>query len=100
MLTMMVIRVLGSKTGDISADQGAMMDMVFATNKEATGLSADEIRTQTADGKRLAEVIEAAGGDVTAVRAQLVEALSALPNAADLDVEQMADQWLGQGPSE
>ena len=28
------------------------------------------------------------------VRALLVEALEELPNAADLDVEQLADEWL------
>ena len=34
------------------------------------------------------------GGDVDSVRALLVETLEELPNAADLDVELLADEWL------
>jgi len=34
------------------------------------------------------------GGKVDSVRALLVEALEELPNPVDLDVEQLADEWL------
>ena len=43
----------------------------------------------------MAEIVEANGGDVEEVRQSLVEVLGELPNAADMDLEQLASQWLG-----
>ena len=62
---------------------------------EATGLTRVELRERTGTGKTLAEIIEATGGDVTAVRADLVAAFGELPNAEEQDPEAMADRWLG-----
>jgi hypothetical protein len=49
----------------------------------------------TAEGVTLAEIVESNGGDLEEVRNSLIEALSELPNAADLDNEQLASDWLG-----
>ncbi len=94
MLTGAVVRLLQTKTGEAPEPRG-LFDTVFSIVSEETGLSVEEIRSQTSEGAALAEIIETNGGDVEAVRASLVEALSELPNAADLDVEQMANDWLG-----
>ncbi len=104
MLTGMVIRLLQQKTGEVPAGGpgglGGGMDAALSAVAEATGLSIDDLRAQTAEGQTLAQIIEANGGDVAAVRAAIVTALQALPNAADMDVEQMADRLLegGGGP--
>ena len=49
---------------------------------EATGLTAQEIRQQVADGATLAEVIEANGGSVDDVVAQVVEVITERVNEA------------------
>ena len=103
MLTGMVIRLLQQKTGEMPAggpgSLGGAMDAALNAAAEATGLSVDDLRAQTAEGQTLTQVIEANGGDVATVRAAIVAALQALPNAADMDVEQMADRLLqGGGP--
>lgn len=97
MLTGMVIRLLQSKTGELPPDPRAgVMEAVMAVIAEESGLTTDEVRAQMADGKTAAEILATAGGDMTVARAKLVEALSALPNAGEIDAEQLADQWLGR----
>jgi hypothetical protein len=91
-----VVRLLGTKTGEISADRPArIFDTVFSLVSEATGRSVDEIQAQTNEGTTLAEIVAANGGDVEAVRKSLIEALGEQPELADQDFEQLADQWLG-----
>ncbi|MCA9914846.1 MAG: hypothetical protein KC496_15945, partial [Anaerolineae bacterium] len=51
--------------------RGFGMDIVSLT--DATGLTADEIRTALADGSTIAELIQANGGDVDALIANAVE---------------------------
>lgn len=98
-LTAAVIRLLETKTGEVSGNRPVRaFEVVFSVVSEATGLSPEEIRAQTAEGATLAQIVEANGADVEEVRASLIEALSELPNAADLDVEQLASQWLGLEP--
>jgi hypothetical protein len=103
MLTGMVVRLLQTKTGEAPAGGpdgmgmgGPSFDAALAAAAEATGLSADDIRAQMAEGQTLTAIIEANGGDVAAVRAALIETLSAQPQAAEMDVEQMADRILGE----
>ena len=104
MLTGMVVRLLQTKTGEAPAGGpgggmgmgGPSFDAALAAAAEATGLSADDIRAQMAEGQTLTAIIEANGGDVAAVRAALIETLSAQPQAAEMDVEQMADRMLGE----
>lgn len=103
LLTSMVVRLLQTKTGETPAGGpggggmgGPSFDAALTAAAEATGLTADDIRAQMAEGQTLAAIIEANGGDVAAVRAALVEALSAQPEAAEMDVEQMADRMLGE----
>ena len=55
----------------------------------------EEIQAQTADGATLADLVEANGSDLEAVKALLIEAFNELPNAEDLDAAQMAADWLG-----
>lgn len=92
----LAIRLLAEKTGEEIENPGAAIaDTVFGVVSEATGLSVEELRAQTAEGQTLAQIIEANGGNVEAVRTILVEALNELPNSGDLDVEQIASEWLG-----
>jgi hypothetical protein len=96
MLITAVIRTLELKTGEIPQDQALRpFDMVYDVIAEATGLSLEEIRAQAAEGVPLAEIVENNGGDLEQVRDSLIEALSELPNAADMDLEGLASDWLG-----
>lgn len=90
-----VVRLLQVKTGQVSEVRGAIGAAVTAAVAEAIGLTVEEVQAQTAAGMTLAEVVTANGEDVAAVRTAVVSALNDLPNAADLDVELLADQWLG-----
>jgi hypothetical protein len=95
-LTGAVIRLLQEKTGDIPEQTpGGLFDTVFTIVGDETGLDPQEIREQLSGGSTLAEIIEANGGDLEAVRNALIEALGQLPNADEIDAEQLADEWLG-----
>jgi hypothetical protein len=96
-MTGAVVRLLGTKTGEISADGPArIFEVGFDVISEATGLRVEDIRAQTAEGVPMAEIVEANGGDVETVYTALVKALGELPNAGDLvDIEALASQWLG-----
>ena len=95
-LTGAVVRLMQGKTGEAPADRGSLFTTIFEVIAEETGLSVDEIRASMTEGQNLAELIEDNGGDVAAVRAALIEAFNALPNAEEIDAEQLADEWLGQ----
>jgi hypothetical protein len=96
MLITAVIRTLEVKTGEISEDQATRpFDMVYSVISEATGLSLEEIRAMSTEGMTLAEIVETNGGDIEEVRNSLIEVLSELPNAAELDLEGLASDWLG-----
>jgi hypothetical protein len=92
-----VVRLLEDKTGDFSDQrlQAEVYGEAMAALSEAAGLSNEEIRTQMADGATLAEIITANGGDLDAFKASLVEIFGKLPNAAQLDLEQTAAEFLG-----
>lgn len=92
-----VIRLLQNKTGEVPENPMATIaNVVFTAVSDATGIPVEEIQVQLGEGTTLVALIEANGGEVTAVRESIIAGLSALPNAADLDVEQLADSWLGQ----
>lgn len=92
-----VIRLLQSKTGEMPENPMAgVMEAVFTAAAEATGLTVEEIQAQLGEGTTLAAVIEANGAEVTAVREAIITALNELPNAAELDVEQITNSWLGE----
>jgi hypothetical protein len=61
---------------------------------EATGLDPETLREEAASGATLAEVITAHGGDVEAVKAKLIEAMSQTPNAGEGDIEQRVSDLL------
>lgn len=61
---------------------------------EATGLDPETLREEAASGATLAEVITAHGGDVEAVKAKLIEAMSQMPNAGEGDIEQRVSDLL------
>jgi polyisoprenoid-binding protein YceI len=61
---------------------------------EATGLDPEALREEAASGATLAEIITANGGDVEAVKAELIEALSDAPGLGDQDVEQRISDLL------
>jgi hypothetical protein len=91
-----MVRLMGTKTGEISPNAPSrLFETAFEVVSQATGLSPQDIQAQTNDGTTLAEIVEANDGDIEAVHAALVEALNDLPNAANLDLEQLASQWLG-----
>jgi hypothetical protein len=96
MLISAVIRTLEMKTGEISEDQTFRpFDMVNSVITEATDLNLEEIRAMTTEGMTLAEIVESNDGDLVEVRNSLTEALNELPNAAELDLEGLASEWLG-----
>jgi hypothetical protein len=91
-----MVRLMGTKTGEISPNEPSrFFETAFEVVSEAIGLSPQDIQAQTNDGTTLAEIVEANDGDIEVVHAALVEALNELPNAANLDLEQLASQWLG-----
>ncbi len=88
-MTNSVIRLLETKTGDVTMPDGfGPMNSVITAVAEATGLSEDDVRTAAAEGQTFAEIIEANGGDVTAVTAQLIESLQDSPMLQDQDPEE------------
>jgi len=90
------VRLLRTKIGEVTTGApGGPFEIVFEAAAEATGLTVEEIEGQMTDGTTLAEILEASGADVTAVRMALIEAFAELPNADDLNLEELADQWLG-----
>lgn len=90
-----VVRLLGTRTGEVEEQPVRQFEVVFDVVAQAIGLSVEEIRSQTAEGTTLAEIVESNGGDLDAVYEALVTALGELPNADELDLEEMATQWLG-----
>jgi len=64
---------------------GAMGFMTIIS--EATGLDPETLREEAAGGATMAEIITANGGDVEAVKAELIEAMSEMPNADETDIE-------------
>ena len=54
---------------------------------EATGLDPETLQEEAAGGATMAEIITANGGDVEAVKAELIEAMSEMPNADEIDIE-------------
>ena len=89
-----VVRLLQEKSGE-APERFSIFDTVYTIISEETGLSVEEIQAQTADGSTLSQFVEANGSDLEAVRMLLIEAFNELPNADDLDTEQMAAEWLG-----
>jgi hypothetical protein len=89
-----VVRLLQEKSGQ-APERFGLFDTVYTVISEEIGLSVEELQAQTADGATLAELVEANGSDLEAVKALLIEAFDELPNAEDLDAEQMAADWLG-----
>ncbi len=91
----MVVRVLAEKAGE-ELDDGRIniAGTIFNLASESTGLSVEEIQVSLAEGTTLAEIINANEGDVSRVRDEIIAALQDLSNASDLDIEQLADQWL------
>jgi HEAT repeat protein len=90
-----VIRLLQTKTGEApQRPQNDVMDAVFTAVSQAIDVAPEELQAEIAEAGSLVAVIEAHGGDVTAVRDAIIAGLNELPNAADLDIEQIADSWL------
>jgi polyisoprenoid-binding protein YceI len=69
------------------------MDLM-AIISEATGLDPETLREETASGATLGEIIEAHGGDVEAVKAELITALSTAPDQQEQDIEQFVSDFL------
>lgn len=89
-LTGAVIRLLAEKTGVESEQPADPFAVMWDVLTEATGLTVEEIQTQTAEGTTLIELIQANGGDVEAVKADLIASLEDSPLAQrdGLDLEQ------------
>ncbi|MEZ4590324.1 MAG: hypothetical protein R3D55_04180 [Chloroflexota bacterium] len=92
-----VVRLLQVKTGERAESlQGGAYDVLLTAVAETINLSVEEIQAQLNQGTTLAAVIAANGGEVTAVHDAALAALSQLPNAADLDLEQFLSNWLSE----
>lgn len=92
-----VVVLLQTKTGEAPDRQaGAIFDTVFAVVSDESGLDIEDIRSQLAEGKTLLEIVEYNGGDLDSVRSSLTDALYELPNANDLNVEELVSDWLSR----
>lgn len=96
-LTMLVIRTLERKIGEVSEEDRPIraLEVIIGVIAEETDLSQEEIRAQTAEGVPLTEIIENNGGDLQEAHNSWVDALRELPNAADMDLEQLASELCG-----
>lgn len=92
-MTNAVIMLLETKTGEVTERVDPFADL-WAILNETTGLTTEEIQAQTAEGVTLAELIEANGGDVEAVKADLIAALQDSPIAQRQDVEEYVTNML------
>ncbi len=60
------------------------------------GLLIEEIYIRLNEYTASAQIIEAGGGDVEIVPVAMIDTLSEIPNDCELDVDQLASDWLGQ----
>jgi hypothetical protein len=87
MLTNAVLRLLQTKTGVVAENRSGAFEEMWQILGEATGLEVTALRERMAAGETPAALIEANGGEVTAVVAQLRLALETteLAETQDLD---------------
>jgi ABC-type Fe3+/spermidine/putrescine transport system ATPase subunit len=91
------VRFLPMKTSALPpAGGGPLAETVFGAVAGATGLELSELRARVAAGESVAEIAEASGNDLAAVREAVVATLKELPETVEMDVEQLADRWLGE----
>ncbi|MBK6326230.1 MAG: hypothetical protein KA362_08105 [Chloroflexi bacterium] len=86
-LTNSVIRLLETKTGEVTVDTFGVFGSAITAVAQSTGLSEDDVRAAMTDGQTLAEILAANGGDVTAVTAELAQALQDSPMLQGQDPE-------------
>ena len=98
-LVMSVIRTLQTKTGETPAQRPDGPGGLFATALEAVsaeiGVSVEEMQTKMQEGQTLTQIIEAADGDVEALRTVMVEALGDVDNE-NISAEELVNNWLQQ----
>ncbi|MEZ4645386.1 MAG: hypothetical protein R3E31_22080 [Chloroflexota bacterium] len=95
MLLNAVIRLLQTKTGETPTNmRGNLFESVYTAVSEATGLTMEEIQAAAAEGQTLAQIIEANGGDVTAVRETIIATLDDASVPEGQDVGQLVDDML------
>ncbi|MBX3058204.1 MAG: hypothetical protein KF770_17210 [Anaerolineae bacterium] len=97
MFSGVVVRLLEDKLGivsEIEVRQNVMAAALTAV-AEAANLTVDELQAQLAEGQTMAAVVEANGGDLAALQTKLVEIFGDLPDAAELDLAQSVNEWLG-----
>jgi hypothetical protein len=94
-----VVRLLQEKTG-VEIERVDPFAAMWDVLTEATGLTTEEIQTQTAEGTTLVELIEANGGDVAAIKADLIESLQDSPIAQRQDVAEYVDNMLTSSGSQ
>ena len=90
MFTSMVVRLLQTKTGEtpeLSGRGGNVQDTAVTIISETIDITVEDIQAQLADGQTLAEIIAANGGDGTADKSALAEALAETPFAAGQDLD-------------
>ena len=73
---MTAVRWLEVKTGTAVNPGNLMLEVVFPVVSDALGLTVAALQTEMATGQTLTEVITAQGGDVAAIRAALITAVS------------------------
>ena len=93
-LTGIVVRLLQEKTGE-TPETGGIFTTIYDVIAEETGLSVEEIQEQTADGKTLAEIIEANVGDGEVIKEKLLEILDETDQVRGQDLEEFLANILG-----
>lgn len=84
-----VIRLLQEKVG-LTVDP----NVIFTAIAELLNITTDELRTEMMEGKTLTQVVEAHSKTVEEAQVAITDALNALPNAGNLNVQQIANNWL------
>ena len=100
-MTNAVIRLLQEKTGQQTMPEGfGVFGSAVTAVSEATGLSEDDVRAAVSEGQSLAQILEASGGDVAAVMAQLAESLTDSPLLQGQDPQEFVTNFLnGSSPA-
>jgi hypothetical protein len=92
-----VVRLLQSKTGEGLERPGAgVMEVVMTAVAATLDISSEELQAEMMERGTLTAVIVAHEAEVEAVRAAIITAVEGLPNAGDLDAQQVADSWLSE----
>lgn len=90
-----VVRLMQAKTGEAPAARpGDFFNIALQAASAEIGISIEDMQTQLNDGQTLVQIIEAAGGDVEAVRTAMLAALADFEGNDNFTAEDLVNNWL------